>query len=70
MMCFQEYAQTVTDGRWCIICWVCGWRVSVLEFDHVSEDMLHRSDSFNSNDFASDGATSSSGDVVIRIPSF
>jgi hypothetical protein len=87
----------VTDGRWCILCWVCGWRpailisspdavvvggVSVLEFDRVSEDMLPRSDSFNDNGFASgkllwrsekllisDGAASSSGVVVICLPS-
>jgi hypothetical protein len=56
--------------------------VSVLEFDRVSEDLLLRSDSFNDNDFVSgkllwrsekllisDGATSSSGDVVICLPS-
>jgi hypothetical protein len=56
--------------------------MSVLEFDHVSEDMLSRSDSFNSNGFASgkllwrsekllisDGSASSSGDVVICLPS-
>jgi hypothetical protein len=56
--------------------------VSVLEFDCVSEDMLSRSDSFNDNGFASgkllwrsekllisDVAASSSGVVVIRLPS-
>jgi hypothetical protein len=57
-------------------------RVSILKFDRVSEDMLPRSDSFNDNGFAfgkllwrskklliSDGAASSSGDVVICLPS-
>jgi hypothetical protein len=80
----QEYAQTVVDGSWHV------WfpprrrsraRVSVLEFDRVSEDMLPRSDSFNGNGFASgkplwrsekllirDEATSSSSDVVICLP--
>jgi hypothetical protein len=56
--------------------------VSVLEFDRVSEDMLPWFNSFNGNGFASrkllwrskkllisDGATSSSGDVVICLPS-
>jgi hypothetical protein len=56
--------------------------VPVLEFDRVSEDMLPRSDSFNDNGFASgkllwrsekllisDGAASSSGVVVICLPS-
>jgi hypothetical protein len=56
--------------------------ISVLEFDRVSEDMLPRSDSFNDNGFASgkllwrsekllisDGAASSSGVVVICLPS-
>jgi hypothetical protein len=57
--------------------------VSVLEFDRCIGDMLPRSDSFNANDFAfskllwrskklliSDGAASSSGDMVICPPSF
>jgi hypothetical protein len=57
-------------------------RVSVLEFNRVSEVMLPRSDFFNDNDFASDkllwrsekllindGAMLSSGDVVICLPS-
>jgi hypothetical protein len=56
--------------------------ISVLEFDRVSENMLPRSDSFNDNGFASgkllwrsekllisDGAASSSGVVVIHLPS-
>jgi hypothetical protein len=54
--------------------------VSVLEIDRVSGDMLPPSDSFNSNDFVSgkllwksekllisDGAASSSGDMVISL---
>jgi hypothetical protein len=53
----------------------------VLEFDRVSEDILSRSDSFNNNGFVygkllwgskklliSDGAVSSSGDVVTCLP--
>jgi hypothetical protein len=57
--------------------------VSDLEFDRVSEEMLPRSDFFNGNGFASgkllwrskkllisDGAASSSGDVVICLPFF
>jgi hypothetical protein len=56
--------------------------VSLLEFDRVFEDMLPRYDSFNGDGFASgkqlwrseklvisDGAASSSGDVVICLSS-
>jgi hypothetical protein len=89
----------VTDGRWCILCWVCGWRPAVLisspdavvvgGYQFWSSIACPRTCclglilySFNDNGFASgkllwrsekllisDGAASSSGVVVICLPS-
>jgi hypothetical protein len=26
----QEYDALVIDGRWCVLCWVCGWKLTGL----------------------------------------